>query len=32
MFVYIITYKGAIGHIFAKTNCKIFDSAKVMVK
>ena len=30
MFAYIIMYMGIIGHN-CKTNCKMFDSAKVMV-
>ena len=29
--VYIIIYRGAIGHIFAKAIAKMFDSTKVMV-
>ena len=31
MFAYIILYRDAIGHIFAKPMAKMFDSAKVMV-
>ena len=31
MFAYIIIYRGAIAHIFAKPFAKMFDSAKVMV-
>ena len=31
MFVYIINYRDAIGHIFAKPIAKTFVSAKVMV-
>ena len=31
MLAYIIIYKNAIGHIFAKPTAKMFDSAQVMV-
>ena len=31
MFAYIIIYRGALAHVFAKPIAKMLDSAKVMV-